>query len=850
MRGTLKKALFFSVCFALALSAVFAQAQETTNEESSILPIAEDIENFSADELLITPAPTEIIEPVIEEEPADEAKIQEIINEDTETTAEDLGVSDPIILPGNPLYFAKTWWRNIRSATTFNPVKKAELRLQHANEKIIEAKKLAEESDNSSRLETAINNYQEELDKIQERVDIIKETNAGEDNKERLENFLDKFTDNQIKQQKVFNTIAKNGSEGLTEKILVIKENALEKLANIPLQFEEPEQFRERLENKMESQAGSAFKNFKNLEVLKEVATKVPEPAKEAIQQAQENTLRRLENTMNTLEDKERNQFKYYVEKIGGNEIRHIEIMHDFEMLEMPMEVRIEINQAKEKIFNTIQSGEIKEKMIEHLQDGKIENIRIIKELENNLPAETIEKVIEIKTKTMENFRKEIENSDNPDVQVNLMANMQEFHDVKQLEMFKEMEQYIPEDKKEFWEQMKTKAKEEMQQKFQVEGTIEEKMRRTQALAGDSIDHIKILKESSLPPEMINSIMQEQMGNINLKINYIDHPEKLQIIRENIGKEEIIRNEMQKYQPQMMQKINTKEDVLFQDMNKEKVEAQINKAIHMQQKMDDAIFNAEQNTKNAIATENNFQSNNIMIQDKLNFAKQALEKGDYRAAFEMSNTVIDRASENKQIMQNTKLGKDFEKRDTMIIEQEKEQKRENLNQLQEKLNNASAVEERQIREQIQKHQEIIQKLEATDGTNVGDKLQIIREEQKREQSNTGGDGTGVCTMDWNPVCGKDGNTYSNLCVANNKGAQIDYFGECKRQNYPMPTTPPQPTEPPVKTENIQNVMPITEPKPIYNEPVGGEPVNPPVPVIEQKPAGFIDIMMPFITWAF
>ena len=39
--------------------------------------------------------------------------------------------------------------------------------------------------------------------------------------------------------------------------------------------------------------------------------------------------------------------------------------------------------------------------------------------------------------------------------------------------------------------------------------------------------------------------------------------------------------------------------------------------------------------------------------------------------------------------------------------------------------------------------------------------------------------TGVCTDDWNPVCGVDGNTYSNGCEANLAEIEIDYEGECR-----------------------------------------------------------------------
>jgi len=39
----------------------------------------------------------------------------------------------------------------------------------------------------------------------------------------------------------------------------------------------------------------------------------------------------------------------------------------------------------------------------------------------------------------------------------------------------------------------------------------------------------------------------------------------------------------------------------------------------------------------------------------------------------------------------------------------------------------------------------------------------------------------VCPTLWDPVCGKDGNTYGNECSAKVSGTEVDYDGTCVKK---------------------------------------------------------------------
>ena len=337
-------------------------------------------------------------------------EIQTIINEDENVTADDLEVKEPTLLPGNPFYFVKNIGRTLKSATTFNQTKKAELALRFANERLMEIQKIAESNSNPEILTKALNKYEKELEKIKETTKKIKEKDS-----EITEKFVDKFIDNQIKHQKLLEKIKKEVPKEISEKIQENQQFAMQTLSDIPLLLTNADRFQEKIEKEMDEQIGSNFKNFKNLEILKELEDKVPETAKDAIRRAQENTINRLYEKMEkSVEIAEK--LPLYVKYVNGNMEKHLEIINDLEIIadldeqNISEEIKYTFGKARkiniERMENKIEQMEMGEQTgetIEDITDEKREKTGKTTALQQS-SKEQIEKAASIIEKAKTNF--------------------------------------------------------------------------------------------------------------------------------------------------------------------------------------------------------------------------------------------------------------------------------------------------------------------------------------------------------------------------------------------------------------------------------------------------------------
>ena len=292
---------------------------------------------------------------------------------DEEVKAENLDIKEPTILPDSRLYFLKEWGRGIQSFFAFGQLKKTELEQKFANERLIELKALVEKNGDPKILEKATEKYEKTMEKIAALAEKIKQK-AGEN--ENVSKFLDKFTKQQLLQEKILQKLEDQVPPAVYQKIKEAREKHLERFAEVMTKLENRiQELQKRLEEQTKEISGSKFKDFKNLETLKELEEKVPEQAKEAIQKAQENVLKRLQNVLDKMATSDQEIFQDYIEQLSGNKDRQVEILDN-----LKLKIQEKTTEIKEGVEKT---------RVEQIQERikQLEELR--KSLEDQLKAKT-----------------------------------------------------------------------------------------------------------------------------------------------------------------------------------------------------------------------------------------------------------------------------------------------------------------------------------------------------------------------------------------------------------------------------------------------------------------------------
>lgn len=471
-------AIFVMAVFALNMSVLPALAQDQAAEQSTP-PGEAAAESATADTPPGETAPAE-------ESVAAEVEALSVPNEvvqDSTVTAADLGVSEQNVLPGDFLYPLKDGWREVKHAFTFSDVGDAKLDLQYSSEKLIEAQKLAAEG-SMENLEKAIDNYQEEIGDFNAEMDDIA---AGDQDSAAIEALQGDAVNAHIEQTVILDSLEEAVSEETFIEIRDAKNDASEGVAKaLTLSGEEQngQAWQQLIADAATRGEGSSLKNLKVLEVLKAVEEKVPEEAREAIEGAQDNILKKFEKDFKGIPEEVRlKKMEGYMRHMKGDETNRLRMldMMKFDAKELPPEVLQRIEGMKAKAvehFNDrmkkFATPEAREKMFEHLQRGDLESVRVLDDLKTHALDEEVRQKIEVHhtegiAKFREAFRGDEKAQGVADRAEQLMRQVRDNPDPKTFRLLEELRGELTPEQQEFVGRMENAGKEEMEKRFSEE---------------------------------------------------------------------------------------------------------------------------------------------------------------------------------------------------------------------------------------------------------------------------------------------------------------------------------------------------------------------------------------------
>ncbi|MDD5295090.1 MAG: DUF5667 domain-containing protein [Patescibacteria group bacterium] len=361
----LRLATIFALALTLDLGIALAQ-DEPAQDESAV------IEEVFTDELEA---------PVVESAAA---------TEDNDLSAEILGVSEPTLLPSSPFYFFKEIGRAVSNTFTFSAEKKAEKRLNQAAERLAEAKAMlsetnSEDSSQNKKIANSLIKYQKDIDKAQASINSVKKDSDA------YNNLMAKAVDKYSAFAKVMaadEDLALDIDKDIVREIYKSKEGVLDNLAGVIENLPDPAKLEEVLQN----QPGSDFKEFRNLEVLGQLADKLPENAAGAVMQAQERIRAKMEEKLaKATEGKTGEDFANYVIALKGDQAEHMAILDELAKSEdLPDEVVDGFRKAKDAAAINFSKKMINhpaaDQMMEEIASGDIDKLRVLEDMADALP--------------------------------------------------------------------------------------------------------------------------------------------------------------------------------------------------------------------------------------------------------------------------------------------------------------------------------------------------------------------------------------------------------------------------------------------------------------------------------
>jgi len=430
-----------------------------------------------------------------------------------------------------------------------------------------------------------------------------------------------------------------------------------------------------------------------------------------------------------------------------------------------------EFQKEVEKISK--ESGENLKKFSEKLVHQQILHQKILEKLESQVPPEVYQKIKEHREKHLEIFAQVMQKIEAKEKIGEMIANElakikgSQFKEFKDLEMLEELKEKMPEEVKEKIEEKKLEIEEKFRKKLEKLSNEEKERFKNylEQISGSKLRHLEII--SNLEAEEISEKLSEVLKEAKEK--------KI----EKIEREEI----------------------------------SLSQATTQIQKAENEIIKAEEILSQILDKEYRGKAGNRLLElakIHLKEAKEAFNEGKYPKAFGLASAAYHEALNAQRIIKKIEEVERLQEKIENTLTGTLKECKWTMKGCEEEFGKCYCMETPELgceilcasKEEKEKLKDFLNKKVILIGVNKKSTSPIMCPCRLEYRAIMELDRESHCLMVWDPVCGKDGRTYSNECVARSAGVEIDYKGECKKWKCEKDEDCSQPRCPGVKSKCI------------------------------------------------
>lgn len=549
-----------------------------------------------------------------DEEEEIETSSAEVLLDET-ITVEDLGAKHARILPDSPWHVFKRFGRGLREAITFDPVKDATLKHQHAIQELAEVKQLVEERGAAAVAPAVITASLERFqDKLAAATDSAAELKTAQaEDPAAVSALVADFAATHIQGQTVLNNLAQDVLEvrqeisqssapaetdethELEELMAAVedtKDQSAVHLATVLVEVEETaEAIGARLTEALGEQEGSAFLDLKHLAVLDAIAQAAPDTVQTAVTIAKQATVEHFEEQIKAVPPAGRaEKLEQYVEHTTGDERQLFKLLDEIKQTaDIPSDVLDKIETAKEicvkrfehKLALIDDQGVQTQFLSDFTATGKIDELVTLEEFRNRMKAGTEElKLIEDEhNKSIETFKanfSDVKSQDQAELFRKLSQEMTQNPSPKVFKLVRELEAEVRSDpqKSAFLDDLDGQLRTEIDAKFRREGD-----RYVERYASLDPNDIGIFAAVDLDPAFKGQVLQKKTEKLKNFVKEIERPEEFDRFYERFYEApDVVISSIKRSDPEFQQAIQYKWRKIEEQRLTEERERQLGRA--------------------------------------------------------------------------------------------------------------------------------------------------------------------------------------------------------------------------------------------------------------------------------